>query len=137
MKDEHFDERGEKRASSPAAILTAILNHVSALVRKEVDLARAEINESLTRAGVAVALLVVAVIFVLTALEVLAASLVAAVVDLGVAPGLAALLVGVAFLLIALVLVLKARSELKKVSLAPRRTIESITNSAKAVKESI
>ena len=39
---------------SAGSLLTEALSHVSSLMRKEVDLARAEVNENLKHAGVAI-----------------------------------------------------------------------------------
>lgn len=130
------DETGRADAS-PASLVTSILNHVGALVRKEVDLARAEINENLTKAGIAIGLLIGAVVLSLTALDVLAAALVAAITEFGLDAGWAALIVGVLLALIAWGLTMKGLKELKSVSLAPKRAARSVSRAAKAVKESI
>ena len=47
---------------SAGSLLTEALSHVSSLMRKEVDLARAEVNENLKRTGVAIGLIVGAVV---------------------------------------------------------------------------
>ena len=60
---------------SAGSLLTEALSHVSSLMRKEVDLARAEVNENLKHAGVAIGLIVGAVVVALTALNVLSANL--------------------------------------------------------------
>lgn len=132
MKDET-----DRADASPASLVTSILNHVGALVRKEVDLARAEINENLTKAGIAIGLIIGAVVLSLTALDVLAAALVAAITEFGLDAGWAALIVGVLLALIAWGLTMKGLKELKSVSLAPKRAARSVSRAAKAVKESI
>lgn len=137
MKDEHKPHDQNGRGASPVSLVMAILNHVGELVRKEVDLARAEINENIARAGFAIALIVVAIVLALTALDVLAAALVVALSEFGLGAGWSALIVGGVIALVAALLVMKALSDLRKVSLAPRRAIKSVTNSAKAVRESI
>lgn len=73
------------KPTGPSAgnLLSEALAHVSALVRNEVDLARAEIDENLKTAGVAIGLIVGAVAVALAALHVLAAALVAALTELG------------------------------------------------------
>ena len=123
--------------ASPASLVTSILNHVGALVRKEVDLARAEINENLTKAGIAIGLLVGAIVLSLTALDVLAAALVAAITEFGLDAGWSALIVGLLFAVIAWGMTMKGLKDLKSVSLAPKRAARSVTRAAKAVKESI
>jgi len=119
----------------PATLVSDALDHVSSLVRNEVDLARAEMNENIKRAGAAVGVLVGALIIALTALNVLTAALVAGLVELGMDNGLAALLVGVSFAVIAFVMAKKALDELKASSLAPTRTAKNVQRDAEAVKE--
>ncbi|QIK40529.1 phage holin family protein [Pontivivens nitratireducens] len=111
------------------------LSHVSSLVRKEVDLARAEVNENLNRAGVAIGLIVGAVVIALTALNVLAAALTAALTEAGIPAGWSALLVGVVLAIIAFVLMNKGLNDLKLSSLAPSRTADNVKRDAQAVKD--
>ncbi|MAO25985.1 MAG: hypothetical protein CMN15_02015, partial [Roseovarius sp.] len=97
------------KPTGPSAgnLLSEALAHVSALVRNEVDLARAEIDENLKTAGVAIGLIVGAVAVALAALHVLAAALVAALTELGIPAGWSALIVGVGLALIAWAMVQK------------------------------
>ena|SRR5690554_4614448 len=120
---------------STTDMLGDALNHVSALVRKEVDLARAEISENLNKAAVAVGLIVGAVIIALTALNVLSAALVAALTDAGLDAGWSALIVGAVLAIIAFVLVGKGVNDLKASSLAPTRTAKNVKRDAYAVKD--
>lgn len=125
----------EHETKSTSGLLTEALTHISALVRNEVDLARAEMNENLQKAMTAIGLLVGAVVLALTALNVLAAALVAALVRLGIEDGWAALIVGVIFAVIAFILLAKGRNDLKASSLAPTRTTKNVKRDANAVKE--
>ena len=111
------------------------LQNVSGLVRNEVDLARAEVNENLKSAGAAIGLIVGAVIVALTALNVLTAALVAALTEAGIPAGWSALIVGVAFALIAYLMASKGTSALKLSSLAPSRATKNVKRDAQAVKE--
>ena len=111
------------------------LTHVSALVRNEVDLARAEISENLNRAAVAVGLLVGALVLALTALNVLSAALVAALIRMGIPDGWSALIVVVVLAGVAFAMVAKGVNDLKLTSLAPTRTKKNIQRDAEAVKE--
>ena len=120
---------------STGSLLSDALTHVSSLVRSEVDLARAEVNENLKSAGAAIGLIVGAVVVALTALNVLSAALVAALPEAGIPPGWSALIVGVAFALIAYVMVNKGTNALKLSSLAPTRTTKNVKRDAQAVKE--
>jgi len=124
-------------SKSTPSLVGDVMGHVSSLVRKEVDLARAEVNENLTRAAVAVGLLVGAVVLALTALNVLAAALVAAITELGLDAGWASLIVGVLFAGIAFAMMAKGLNDLKLSSLAPTRTVKNVQRDAEAVKETI
>ncbi|MBU2999176.1 phage holin family protein [Roseovarius nubinhibens] len=125
------------KPTGPSAgnLLSEALAHVSALVRNEVDLARAEIDENLKTAGVAIGLIVGAVAVALAALHVLAAALVAALTELGIPAGWSALIVGVGLALIAWAMVQKGVIELKLRSLAPTRTAKNVQRDAQTVME--
>ncbi len=120
---------------STGEMLSDVLNHVSALVRKEVDLARAEVSENLNRAGVAIGMIVAAVVIALTALNVLSAALVSALTEAGIDAGWSALIVGVVLAIIAFVLLGKGTNDLKLSSLAPSRTAKNVQRDANAVKD--
>lgn len=120
---------------STGGMLSDALNHVSSLVRKEVDLARAEMSENLNRAGVAIGMIVAAVVIALTSLNVLSAALVTALTEAGIDAGWSALIVGVVLAIIAFVLLGKGTNALKLSSLAPSRTAKNVQRDANAVKD--
>ena len=120
---------------SAGGLLSDALGHVSSLVRSEVDLARAEVSENLNKAGVAIGMIVGAVVVALTALNVLSAALVAAITEAGIPAGWSALIVGVFFAVVAYVMATKGTSDLKLSSLAPSRTTKNVKRDAQAVKE--
>ena len=120
--------------SAPGLVGEA-LTHVSNLVREEVNLARTEISENVSRAGLAIGMIAAGLVLALTALNVLSAALVAAIANMGIDAGWAALIVGVALGVIALALAIKGRNDLKLSSLAPTRTARSVRRDAEAVKE--
>ena len=120
---------------SAGSLLTEALSHVSSLMRKEVDLARAEVNENLKHAGVAIGLIVGAVVVALTALNVLSAALVAALTEAGIAAGWSAVIVGVLLAFVAYVMVQKGTNDLKLSSLAPTRTAKNVKRDAATMKE--
>ena len=126
----------QPEAKGAGSIISDVLSHVSNLVRKEVDLARAEISENLTKAGIAIGLIAGALIVALVALIVLATALVAALSEI-MEPGWAALLVGVAFAVIAFAMVMKGVNDLKGSSLAPTRTAKNVRRDAEVVKEAL
>lgn len=120
---------------SASGLLTDALAHVSSLVRKEVDLARAEINENVSKAGTAIGLIVAGAIVALVTLNVLTAALVAALTEAGLAPGWAALLVGLILAVVAYFMASKGVNDLKLSSLAPTRTAKNVKRDAQTVKE--
>lgn len=130
-------DEAHKQTKSTAGLLSDAASHISGLVRKEVDLARAELSENAKRAVVAIGLIVGALVFVLTALQVLSAALVAGIAELGIDAGWAALIVGVIYLIIAVVMARKGTNDLKASSLAPTRTAENVRRDAVAVKETM
>ena len=120
---------------STGSLLSDALTHVSSLVRSEVDLARAEINDNLKSAGIAIGMIAGAVVVALTALNVLTAALVAALTEAGVPAGWSALIVGIALAIVAYFMVSKGTNDLKLSSLAPTRTAKNVKRDAQAVKE--
>jgi hypothetical protein len=120
---------------STGGLLSDALAHISALLRNEVDLARAEVDENLKSAAVALGLLVGAIVIALTALNVLVAALVAALTEAGIEAGWAALIVGVVLAVIAFGMAYKGINDLKLSSLAPTRTARNVKRDARAVKE--
>ena len=120
---------------SATTLLSDALEHTTTLVRDEINLAKAEMKESLNKAAIAVGLLVGGIVISLTALDVLAAALVVALADLGIDPGWSALIVGVALAVIAFAMVGKGIEDLKASNFAPKRTLKNVQRDADAIKE--
>lgn len=131
------DQPVRSEAKSTSSLLADAATHVSGLFRKEIDLAKAELSESVNRAGVAIGLIVGAVVVLLVALNVLSAAIVAGLTEAGIEAGWAALIVGVVYLVIAAIMVRKGTNDLKAANLAPTRTAESVRRDAQALKETI
>lgn len=126
MTDPHRESTG--------SLLSDAVTQISTLVRGEVDLARAEVDQNLRRAGAAIGMLVGAVVIALTALNVLAAAVVSGLTEAGIDAGWAALIVGLVLGIIAAVLISKGSNDLKLSSLAPTRTAENLKRDARALK---
>ncbi len=120
---------------TPTNILGDVMNNASRLVRREVDLARAEVDENLRQAAVAIGLIVAAIVILLVALNVLAGALVAAITELGVPAGWSALIVGGVFAVVAILMLLKGKNDLSATSLAPTKSARNLRRDAMAVKE--
>ena len=109
--------------------------NVSTLMRKEIELARAETSEKVSQATVAVGSILGGAILALAALIVLLQALVIALTNAGIPAGWSALIVGVIVAGIAYVLIHKGTSDLKAGNLAPERTIYSLKQNAQTLKE--
>jgi drug/metabolite transporter (DMT)-like permease len=126
---QHTDDRSLRE------LFGDLTQSVTTLFRKEIELARAEISEKLSQAGVATGALAAGGILALAALMVLLQALVIALAELGLAPALSALIVGGVVAIIAFALIYKGMNDLKASSLAPTRTVEALRRDAHMVKE--
>jgi hypothetical protein len=123
-------------ASKPTgALIGDVLQRLSRLVRGEVALAKAEVEESLRSAARGVVMLVVALVLALVGLNVLAAALVAALAEAGLGPAWSALIVGGIAMVIAVILALVGKNALNPENLAPTRTAENVRRDAEMIKE--
>ncbi|SFJ70089.1 phage holin family protein [Jannaschia pohangensis] len=129
--------KDETQARGTTSIISDVLAHISNLIRKEIDLAKAEVSENISRAGIAIGLIAASLIIALVALNVLAGALVAGLTALGLEAGWSALIVGVTFAALALGMTLKGLKDLKMTSLAPTRTVKNLRRDADAVKETL
>jgi len=112
----------------PATLLADLVNQVTELFRKEIQLLRAEMNEKKNQLTAALGLIVVGAVLGLTALNVLAGALVRAIERTGIDAGWAALIVGV-------ILARKGMDNLKANQLTPERTTRAASRDAALVKE--
>ncbi|SFH42476.1 Putative Holin-X, holin superfamily III [Palleronia marisminoris] len=127
--------RGQIRDTG--GLLSDALQQVVALVRGELNLLRAEMDENVRKAVAAIGMIIAGVVIMLVALNVLAAALVEAITELGLEAGWAALLVGVVFAIIAAILAAKGTNNLKVTSLAPTRTTKNVERDGEAVKKAL
>jgi len=121
------------RPESTGSLLSEAMKHISSLLRNEVDLARAEVDQNLRKAVAALGMLVAAVVIALTALNVLSAAVVSGLTEAGLDAGWAALIVGAVLGILAAILISKGVSDLKLSSLAPTRTAENLRRDARAL----
>lgn len=127
----------EAQDRSTPALMTDLIGHVSDLVRKEIALLRAEMGDKSKQVAVGIGTLIAAFAFALTALNVLAAALVSAVVEAGIPAIWSAVIVGGIIALIGFALAGKGVSSLKASNLAPERTARAATRDASMVREKI
>ena len=118
-------------------LLSDLTNSLTTLVRKEIQLARAETSEKITQSMIAVGAIAAGGILALSALIVLLQALVIAIAEMGVPPALASLIVGLVVAVIAYFLIHKGTNDLKATNLAPARTMDSLRRDAQVVKEQV
>lgn len=129
--DPQYQDRPAGRMST-GNLLTDTFSHVTNLVRGEIDLARAELQENAGKAFAAIGMLVAAIVLLLTAFDVLAAALVAWLTALGIAGGWAALIVGGALVVLAAILGIVGKNRLTATSLAPTRSMKNVRRDIRA-----
>jgi hypothetical protein len=117
---------GNTSAGTVADLLTDVLAGVSRLVQGELALARAEAAERLRMVQQAALYGAVALIFGITAVNVLAAAAVAGVVALGVSPAWASLVVGGGLLALTFGFALHAARLIRASGGLPRRSGASV-----------
>lgn len=127
----------EPTAKPLAELVEDLLRQFSALLRKEFRLLQLELSETRDRVAVGLAMAATGLIVALTAMNLLAAALVAGLVEAGLPLGWALLAVGVAVALSALLLVRLGLSRLRAVRLKPERTLRSISKAAEAFQETV
>jgi len=125
---EHPDPR-----QAPNLMVDALRSFAN-LMQTELQLAKAEVSNNISRAGTGIAFFVIAGIFALTALNVLAGALVGYLAETGFSAGTAALIVGGAVLIVALLLALAGKSRLSAASLEPTRTLNNLQRDVTTVK---
>lgn len=121
---------------SAGEMMTDILGNVSNLVRNETDLARAEIGESLKKATASLGAMAFALVLAITALNLLAASIVALVIWAGVPPHWATVAVGAFFLVLSLIVFSSAKSALNQIGFVPTRAARNLSRDVAVIKDS-
>jgi hypothetical protein len=122
-------------ARATGSLVGDALAQISRLIRGEVALARAEVEENIRAAAAGLGMVVAGLVVALTALNVLAAALVAALTELGLDGGWAALIVGVALAALAAVMATAGARKLSPGALAPSRTADNLRRDAETIKE--
>lgn len=114
-----------------------LLQQTSSLVRKEVQLARAELNEKVTVMGAAAASIGVAAALLMAAVVIILQAIVALLVTFGLSTWVSGLIVGVVVAVIAYVLLRTGINRMKASSLTPDRTVNQVSRDATLAKEAV
>lgn len=134
IEERRHTEQGSDEPRGMVGMLSSLLNDVTSLVRQEIALGKAEMQQNIKRAGAAIASIVVAGAVLNAGLLVLLA---AAVLGLShvLAPWLAALIVGAVVALIGMSMMKKARDTLSTQAMTPDRTVDSLQRDQSMLKE--
>ena len=124
----HHDPR-----QAPSLLVDA-MRSFSNLMQTELHLAKAEVSQNISRAAVGIAFIALAALLAIIALNVLVGALVAYLAATSLSAGTAALLVGGAILVVAVILVLVGKSRLTASALEPTRTMHNLQRDAATVK---
>jgi len=117
-------------------LLTDLTSQVQALVRKEMELARAEVKEEVTKAGKAVAAFAAAGVVAFIAAIVLAFAAAWGLAEV-IPTGLAFLVVGIILVTVAGLAALQGKAKLAQVSPMPEQTVETVKQDVETAKESL
>jgi hypothetical protein len=108
------------------------------LVRQEVQLARAELSEKLSRLTTNLLSVIAGGFVAYVGALALVAALILALNDLAsISPWVSALIVGAVLAIAGYALLRRGIGELKRVDLAPRRTVENIKDDVQAIKDDV
>ena len=118
-------------------LLAEALRETTDLARKEIALFRTEMSNNLRTLFLGLGMMVGAAVFAVVALLVLVDALVKWVATLVGSEALAALIVGGAFLLVAVGLALAGRSAMSASTLAPTRTTRQVRQDARVLSERV
>lgn len=116
-------------------LLGQLSEDMTLLVRQEMALAKAELSDKASRAGKqATSIGTGALVAYLGALS-LVAALVLGLIEIGIAPWLSALIVGVAFAVIGYVMLRSGAERLKDIDPKPERTVQTLKDDVQWAKE--
>jgi xanthine/uracil permease len=118
-------------------LFSDLSRETTTLVRKEVQLAKAELTQSATEAARGIGMLVAGGAVAYAGLLFLLLAIVYGLIEAGWDAWLSALVVGLVVVVIGAILVLRARESLKPANLAPRRTVETLKEDQEWAKEQI
>jgi len=118
-------------------LFSDLSRETTTLVRKEVQLAKAELTQSATEAARGIGMLVAGGAVAYAGLLFVLLAIVFGLIKAGWDAWVSALVVGLVVVAIGGVLVLRARESLKPANLAPRRTVETLKEDQEWAKEQI
>lgn len=124
----------ESGRASIVALVADTLGNLIAILRGEIALAKAELRDSASKAGSALALLAIAAVLGVVGLNTLTATLILALIAAGMSEVAASLVVGLGVLGLAAIVFFIAKGRLRAATQAPQRVADSLKRDAAAVK---
>jgi hypothetical protein len=118
-------------------LFTEVVTQLTTLLRKEGQLARAEIAENVSKMAVGLGLVVGGAVLLIPALVVLLQAVVAALIASGIQAYWAAAIVGGVVLVLGLILLAIGMNRLKADTMIPSRTINQLQQDASVAKEQV
>jgi MFS family permease len=118
-------------------LFAELARETSTLVRQEVQLAKAEVTESATTAGRAIAFLLAGGAVAYAGFLAVLAAIILGLWDAGLEAWQAALLVGIVVAIVGILLVMRARDTLQTTVLVPRKTVDTLKEDQEWMKEQI
>ena len=130
--------RGVREDRSLGELFGQLSQDISLLFRQEIQLARAELSEKISGLTTnLVSVLAGGFVAYVGALAIVAALILFLYEVVGISPWISALLVGAVFAIGGYMMLSKGLKELKRVDLAPRRTVENIKEDVQAIKDDV
>lgn len=118
-------------------LLSDALGYAVRIMRAEFALAQVEVTQGFRSVVKGIAMMAGAVIMAITALNLLAGALVAAVAHAGLGPAWAAVVVGFGFALVAALLVWAGARALQATALVPSRALQGMQRNLDTLKEGL
>lgn len=130
--------RGVREERSLGELFGQLSQDLSLLFRQEIQLARAELSEKISGLTTnLVSVLAGGFVAYVGALAIVAALILFLFEVVGISPWVSALLVGAVFAFGGYLMLSKGLKELKRVDLAPRRTVENLKEDVQAIKDDV
>lgn len=132
------NQRGFREDRSIGELFGQLSQDMSLLFRQEIKLARAEMGEKISRVTTSlVSVLAGGFVAYVGALAIVAALILALHELADISPWVSALIVGALFAIAGYVMLSRGLKELKRVDIAPRRTVENIKEDVQAIKDDV
>jgi len=125
------------RRPGVVTLTTAAFSQTADLLQAEFRLARAELAEKMTALRAGLILILLGAIFLIAALGMILQALVSVLINAGISPPAAILLVAGGAAVLGLVLFLVGQKRLNPADLTPDRTLNSLSRDSRMVKETL